>query len=156
MDQLFEIPLGEWADAFVDWLTAVFGGLFGLLGDGLRSLNDLVESGLTVAPWWLMIALLGLLALFVGSIIRHSAGGITIMIGLVLAPLVLALFMATESLHSVRDFLFEYSFPSQLGVFYDSTLSGSGPRGWDPLWIMLGLAAVAGAGAYALLRNRDV
>lgn len=63
MDQLFEIPLGEWADAFVDWLTAVFGGLFGLLGDGLRSLNDLVESGLTVAPWWLMIALLGLLAL---------------------------------------------------------------------------------------------
>ena len=63
MDELFEIPLGEWADAFVDWLTAVFGGLFGLLGDGLRSLNDLVESGLTVAPWWLMIALLGLLAL---------------------------------------------------------------------------------------------
>ncbi|MER6333543.1 ABC transporter permease [Streptomyces sp. NPDC001034] len=104
----------------------------------------------------LYIALLGLLALLVGSMIRHSAGGITIMIGLVLAPLVLALFMATESLHSVRDFLFEYSFPSQLSVFYDNTLGASGPTGWDPLWIMMGLTAAAGAGAYVLLRNRDV
>ncbi|MEW2625601.1 ABC transporter permease [Streptomyces sp. NPDC048106] len=104
----------------------------------------------------LYIALLGLLALFVGSVIRHSAGGITIMIGLVLAPLVLALFMATDSLHPVRDFLFEYSFPSQLSVLYDNTLSGSGPTGWDPLWIIVGLAAAAGAGAYALLRVRDV
>ena len=40
MDQLFEIPLGEWADAFVDWLTAVFGGLFGVfaLGGGFSRL----------------------------------------------------------------------------------------------------------------------
>ncbi|MFJ6669301.1 MULTISPECIES: ABC transporter permease [unclassified Streptomyces] len=126
-----------------------------LSGSGTKSPSggDWLKATVGVS---LYMALLGLLALFVGSMIRHSAGGITIMIGLVLAPLVLALFMATESLHSVRDFLFEYSFPSQLGVFYDSTLSGSGPRNWDPLWIMLGLAAVAGAGAYALLRNRDV
>ncbi|MGW4566669.1 ABC transporter permease [Streptomyces sp. NPDC004561] len=102
------------------------------------------------------IALLGLLSLLVGSIIRHSAGGITIMIGAVLAPLVIALFMATSTLHKVQEFLFEYSIPSQLGVFYDNTLSGSGPTGWEPLWIMLGLTAAAYAGAFALLQKRDV
>ncbi|MER6343984.1 ABC transporter permease subunit [Streptomyces sp. NPDC001595] len=104
----------------------------------------------------LYVALLGLLSLIVGSIIRHSAGAITIMIGAVLAPLVLALFMFSASLQDLRDFLFEYSIPNQLGVFYANSLSESGPSGWDPLWIMLGVTAVAFAGAYVLLERRDV
>lgn len=102
------------------------------------------------------VALLGLLSLAVGSIIRHSAGAITIMIGAVLAPLVIALFMFSESLSGVRDALFEYSIPSQLSVFYANSLSESGPSGWDPLWIMLGVTAVAFAGAFVLLEKRDV
>ncbi|KJK36912.1 ABC transporter [Streptomyces variegatus] len=104
----------------------------------------------------LYIALLGLLSLIVGSIIRHSAGAITIMIGAVLAPLVIALFMFSESLQKVRDALFEYSIPNQLSVFYANSLSQSGPSGWDPLWIILGVTAVAFAGAFALLEKRDV
>ncbi|MFD5482634.1 ABC transporter permease subunit [Streptomyces hawaiiensis] len=104
----------------------------------------------------LYIALLGLLSLLVGSIIRHSAGAITIMIGAVLAPLVIALFMFSESLQKVRDALFEYSIPNQLSVFYANSLSQSGPSGWDPLWIILGVTAVAFAGAFALLEKRDV
>ncbi|MCK8434757.1 ABC transporter permease subunit [Streptomyces sp. D2-8] len=104
----------------------------------------------------LYIALLGLLSLLVGSIIRHSAGAITIMIGTVLAPLVIALFMFSESLEGVRDALFEYSIPNQLSVFYANSLSQSGPSGWDPLWIILGATAVAFAGAFALLEKRDV
>ncbi|MFD7243324.1 ABC transporter permease [Streptomyces massasporeus] len=107
----------------------------------------------------LYIALLGLLSLLIGSIIRHSAGAITIMIGTVLAPLVIALFMFSESLQGVRDALFEYSIPSQLSVFYANTLntaSESGPSGWDPLWIILGATAVAFAGAFALQEKRDV
>ncbi|WP_251094967.1 ABC transporter permease [Streptomyces sp. Caat 7-52] len=104
----------------------------------------------------LYIALLGLLSLLIGSVIRHSAGAITIMIGVLLAPLVLALFMATESLSNVRDWLFEYSIPNQLSVFYANSLSESGPSGWDPLWIILGLTAAVYAGAYALLHSRDV
>ncbi|MEU9989948.1 ABC transporter permease [Streptomyces sp. NPDC007971] len=104
----------------------------------------------------LYIALLGLLSLLIGSIIRHSAGAITIMIGAVLAPLVIALFMNASSLQSVQKALLEYSIPSQMGVFYDNTLSQSGPSGWDPVWIMLGVTAAAYAGAYALLQNRDV
>ncbi|MET8569616.1 ABC transporter permease subunit [Streptomyces sp. NPDC004783] len=104
----------------------------------------------------LYVALLGLLSLAVGSVIRHSAGAITLMIGAVLAPLVIALFMFAESLQDVRDALFEYSIPNQMSVFYTSSLTESGPSGWDPLWIMLGVTAAALAGAYALLRSRDV
>ncbi|MFG2551933.1 ABC transporter permease subunit [Streptomyces sp. NPDC048581] len=104
----------------------------------------------------LFIALLGLLSLVVGSIIRHSAGAITIMIGVVLAPLVIAMFMFSESLRDLQQALIEYSIPNQLSVFYSQSLSESGPSGWDPLWIMLGVTAAAFAGAYALLEKRDV
>ncbi|MFJ5263884.1 ABC transporter permease subunit [Streptomyces sp. NPDC088387] len=104
----------------------------------------------------LYIALLGLLSLIIGSVIRHSAGAITIMIAAVLAPLVIALFMFSESLQGVRDALFEYSIPNQMSVFYANSLSETGPSGWDPLWIVLGITAVAFAGAYALLEKRDV
>ncbi|MFE9019560.1 ABC transporter permease subunit [Streptomyces sp. NPDC007808] len=104
----------------------------------------------------LYIALLGLLSLVVGSIIRHSAGAITIMIGVLLAPMVIALFMFSESLKDVQEALLEYSIPNQLSVFYSQSLSDSGPSGWDPLWIMLGVTAAAFAGAYALLEKRDV
>lgn len=106
----------------------------------------------------LYIALLGLLSLLVGSIVRHSAGAITIMIGAMLAPLVIALFMFASSLEKVRTALFEYSIPSQLAVFYSNSLSdaGGGPHGWDPLWIILGVTAAAFGGAWALLEKRDV
>ncbi|MBC9727362.1 ABC transporter permease subunit [Streptomyces sp. TRM68367] len=104
----------------------------------------------------LYVALLGLLSLAVGSMIRHSAGAITIMIGALLAPLVLALFMFSASLEDVRQALFEYSIPNQLSVFYANSLTRSGPSGWDPLWIILGVTAVAFAGAFALLEKRDV
>jgi ABC-type transport system involved in multi-copper enzyme maturation permease subunit len=102
------------------------------------------------------IAMLGLLSLIIGSIIRHSAGAITIMIGVVLAPLVIALFMFAETLSGLREALFEYSIPNQLSVFYANSLTESGPSGWDPVWIILGVTAAAFAGALALLNQRDV
>ncbi|GFH35666.1 ABC transporter permease subunit [Streptomyces pacificus] len=104
----------------------------------------------------LFVALLGLLSLGVGALIRHSAGAITIMIGVVLLPLVLALFMFSESLREVQEFLLEYSIPSQLGVLYDTPVTGQGPSGWEPLWIMAGLAGAALAAAYLALDRRDV
>ncbi|MEU7722643.1 ABC transporter permease subunit [Streptomyces tibetensis] len=126
-----------------------------LEGDGARSPSggEWLKGTVGIS---LYIALLGLLSLLVGSIIRHSAGAITIMIGAVLAPLVIALFMFSESLQGVRDALFEYSIPNQLSVFYANSLSQSGPSGWDPLWIILGVTAVAFAGAFVLQEKRDV
>ncbi|MFF5103204.1 ABC transporter permease [Streptomyces sp. NPDC000134] len=104
----------------------------------------------------LYLALLGLVSLAVGSIIRHSAGAITIMIGVLLAPLVIALFMFTDSLKDVQQALFEYSIPNQLSIFYANSLSESGPSGWDPVWMVLVAAAAVFGAAYALLERRDV
>ncbi|WP_149547686.1 ABC transporter permease subunit [Streptomyces marokkonensis] len=104
----------------------------------------------------LYLALLGTLSLAIGSVIRHSAGAITIMIGAVLAPLVIALFMFSSSLEDVQQALFEYSIPNQMSIFYANSLSESGPSGWDPLWIMLVATGAALGGAFALLEKRDV
>ncbi|MBT2428759.1 ABC transporter permease [Streptomyces sp. ISL-112] len=104
----------------------------------------------------LYIAALGLVSLAVGAIIRHSAGAITVMIAVVLLPLVLALFMFTDSLRGLQRFLFEYSIPNQLGALYGSTVTETGPSGWEPLLLMLGVAAVALGGAYLALDRRDV
>ncbi|MCX4548141.1 ABC transporter permease subunit [Streptomyces sp. NBC_01387] len=104
----------------------------------------------------LYVALLGLLALAVGSLIRHSAGAITVMLGLLLLPLVLALFMFSDSLATLREKLFEYSIPNQLSAFYDTSVANSGPSGWEPLWILLGVTAVVYGAALAVLNQRDV
>ncbi|MFE9558499.1 ABC transporter permease [Streptomyces sp. NPDC006692] len=104
----------------------------------------------------LYVAMIGLLALAVGALIRHSAGSITIMIGVVLLPLVLALFMFSDALSGVRKFLMEYSIPSQLSAFYGVSVSNSGPSGWEPLWIIAGITALALGGAFLSLNSRDV
>ncbi|MFJ2025444.1 ABC transporter permease [Streptomyces sp. NPDC087897] len=104
----------------------------------------------------LYVAALGLLALGVGAIVRHSAGAITIMIGVVLLPLVLALFMFAEDLRGLQRFLIDYSIPNQLGGLYGTTMTSTGPTGWEPVLLMLGLAAVVLSGAVAVLNRRDV
>lgn len=130
---------------------------------GALQLSIIDQGSATGKEWFratvgvgLYVAVLGLLSLAVGTLIRHSAGAITIMIGVVLLPLVLAMFMFSESLADLRQALFEYSIPNQLGVFYDNSVTDSGPAGWDPLWIMLGVTAAAMAGAFAALNARDV
>lgn len=104
----------------------------------------------------LYVATLGLLSLAVGALVRHSAGAVTIMIGLVLLPLVLAMFMFAESLADVQLFLLQYSIPSQLGALYGAAVAESGPTGWQPLWIMMAITAVALAGAFVSTESRDV
>ncbi|MBF6045906.1 ABC transporter permease [Streptomyces sp. NRRL B-1677] len=105
----------------------------------------------------LFVGLLGIISLAVGTLLRHSAGAITVMLGLVLAPLVVAMFMYTESLSSVRKALFEYSIPMLLSVFYGASgeSSATSLSGWDPLWVIAIAAAVALGGAYASLLKRD-
>ncbi|MFD6532567.1 ABC transporter permease subunit [Streptomyces sp. NPDC060184] len=127
--------------------TAVLGG--GSAASGADWLRATVGVGLYTG-------LLGLLSLAVGTIVRHSAGAITIMIGVVLLPLVLALFMAVEQLNRLREFLFEYSIPSQIAALYDSSVSDSGPSGWDSVAIMFLLTAVVFGGAHLALERRDV
>ncbi|WP_406158411.1 ABC transporter permease [Streptomyces sp. NBC_01005] len=135
-------------------MTALVGVLqTALIDSAAPSGDDWLRATVGVG---LYTAALGLLSLAVGALIRHSAGAITIMIGVVLLPLVLAMFMFTDSLNGLRMALFEYSIPNQLSAFYSTSVAESGPSGWDPLWIMLGVAAVALLGAYAALDRRDV
>ncbi|MEU6327806.1 ABC transporter permease [Streptomyces sp. NPDC047049] len=104
----------------------------------------------------LFVAMIGLLSLAVGALLRHSAGAITLMIGVYLLPLVLAIFMQAESLKDIQIWLLEYALPSQLGVMFSSNLVNTGPSGWDPLWIVTGLTAVTLGAAYAVINKRDV
>ncbi|MHC0431032.1 ABC transporter permease [Streptomyces sp. O3] len=139
-------------------ITTVMAAVVGVLQ------NAIVDSGTSTGEDWLRatvgvglyVASLGLVSLAVGALVRHSAGAITIMIGVVLVPLVVALFLFVESMEKVRTALFEYSIPSQIGVLYSNTVTDSGPQGWTPLWIMLGAAVVALGGAFAALESRDV
>lgn len=139
-------------------ITTVTTGVVGVLQTAM--LDGAAPSG---SDWLratvgvgLYIATLGLLSLALGALIRHSAGAITIMIAVVLLPLVLAMFMFSETLADLQQALFEYSIPSQLSAFYGESMTTSGPTGWEPLWIILGVTAVAMAGAFASLDRRDV
>ncbi|MFE2022179.1 ABC transporter permease subunit [Streptomyces sp. NPDC059499] len=139
-------------------ITTVTTGIVGvlqtaMLDGGTPSGSDWLRATVGVG---LYIATLGLLSLALGALIRHSAGAITIMIAVVLLPLVLAMFMFSETLADLQKALFEYSIPSQLSAFYGESMTSSGPTGWDPLWIILGVTAVAMAGAFASLDRRDV
>ncbi|MCH0538109.1 ABC transporter permease subunit [Streptomyces sp. MUM 203J] len=138
----------------------------------VSALTGLIQTGLvqhagtpTLSHWiratvgvGLFMALLGLLSLAVGTMLRHSAGAITAMIGLVLLPFVLVIGLYADSLSGLRSWLVEYSIPAQLSILYGSDGSGfdGHPSGWDPLWIMGGLTAAAMAGAYVSLTRRDV
>ncbi len=129
-------------------------------------LSDQVTLKPTGAEWLratvgvsLYVALTGLVSLAVGQLVRHSAGAITIMLGVLLLPYVMAMFMFSEGLSDLRSVLIEYSIPTQLIGLYipDSGLDaiGDGPTGWIPLAIIGGAAVVALGGAYASLLKRD-
>ncbi len=134
-------------------VALILSGMLGGQGGAEPSGTDWFKATVGVS---LYVAVLGLLALAVGALLRHSAGAITIMIGLVLLPLVLAMFMMAESLSDLREWLFEYSIPNQLGTMYSNTVTMSGPSGWEPLWIMAGVTAVVLGGAFVALNQRDV
>ncbi|MFE3824380.1 ABC transporter permease subunit [Streptomyces sp. NPDC059092] len=104
----------------------------------------------------LYLAMLGLLAMAIGALVRHSAGAITVMIGLVLLPLVLAMFMFAKPLRGVQEFLLAYSIPSQLVQLYGDAFNDAGPHGWSVLWLIAGMTAIAMAAAYFSLERRDV
>ncbi|MFE4213210.1 ABC transporter permease subunit [Streptomyces sp. NPDC056844] len=139
-------------------ITTVTTGIVGVLQTAM------LDGATPDAGFWvrstvgigLYVATLGLLSLALGAIIRHSAGAITIMIALVLLPLVLAMFMFSPTLARVQQALFEYSIPNQLGAMYDVSVTASGPTGWEPLFIVLGVTAVAMGGALLSLDRRDV
>ncbi|MFI9050164.1 ABC transporter permease [Streptomyces sp. NPDC053427] len=106
----------------------------------------------------LYVSVLGLLALAVGSLLRHSAGAISAMFGVVLLPMLLAVFMlGANSLKWLTEALINYSVPNSLATLYGIPFLGeSGPQGWNPLWILAGVTAVVLGAAFAVQERRDV
>ncbi|WP_370414939.1 ABC transporter permease subunit [Streptomyces fradiae] len=127
---------------------------------------SMVDAATPTAGEWLratvgvglFLSLLGLLGMGIGAIVRHSAGAITVMIGLLLLPLVAAMFMFSEALRSLQAALLTYALPSQMIALYSETapFDGKGPAGWEPVLILFALTAAVLGGAFALLNSRDV
>ncbi|GHF50789.1 ABC transporter [Streptomyces mashuensis] len=133
--------------------------LVGLVDQAL--VGPLAERAPTAEEWLrttlgvsVYVSLLGVLALAVGALLRHSAAAITVMLGVVLLPLVMSMFMYSNSLSDVREALIEYSVPSQLTALYGVHMM-DGPSGWEPLLVIGVLTAAALGGAYAALSRRD-
>ena len=121
-----------------------------------------VHSGVSDAPWQgtvfkgaLYVSLLGVLSLALGSILRHSAGAITTMLGLVLVPAILPAFLLmSESTAEIGRKMAEYNAPSSLATIFEVD-NGSG-HGAAQMWLLVVITAVAVGAAFALLERRDV
>lgn len=126
-----------------------------VIKDGLTAASGSEWLGATVGVG-LYVALLGLLALAVGTLLRHSAGAITTMMGVVLLPLLVAIFLPS-SLESTRDSLVKYSSPNSLASLYHVPMIGSdNQNGGLQLVVLACVTAVALGAAYATLASRDV
>ncbi|MDT0341392.1 ABC transporter permease [Streptomyces litchfieldiae] len=130
-------------------------------------LEDSIENGKLVATsgHWLgatvgaslYVSLLGLLGLGVGGLLRHSAGAITTMLGVVLLPLLTALFMVGEGLSSFREKLIEYSPLNGLATLFRIPIEGeAGDTGWPLLGLLAGVTLAVLIAAYARLTTTDV
>ncbi len=132
---------------------------------GQSPLTDSVVDGrlVTNAGEWLgatvgaglFVALLGLLALAVGAMMRHTAGAVTTMLGVVLLPIIVSLFMFGESTRALRKNLQGYSPLNGLASLYRVPLQGDG-HGWMLLGLLAAVTAAALIAAYGLMTKRDV
>ncbi|MEU5103116.1 MULTISPECIES: ABC transporter permease [unclassified Streptomyces] len=103
----------------------------------------------------LYVSLLGLLSLAVGSMLRHSAGAITAMLGVVLLPAILPAFlMMSSSLQTLGEKMQKYSSPQSLAALFQ--VDDSLGTGWSQVGMLAGITAAAFIAAYALLEKRDV
>jgi hypothetical protein len=126
-----------------------------VLKDGLTTASGSEWLAATVGAG-LYVALLGLLALAAGTLLRHSAGAVSAMMGVVLLPLIVALFLP-GSLDSTRDALVKYSAPNALACLYRIPMIGSeNQNGSVQLTVLACVTAAALVAAYATVNARDV
>jgi ABC-2 type transport system permease protein len=101
------------------------------------------------------LALIGLFALGVGTMLRHSAGAITAVLGIMLVPSIFGGFIPGK----FGDWVVDYS-PMMLLIKMvapaDDADLGGGLGPWPGMVLMACYAAAALAGAAALIKSRDV
>ena len=142
---LKDLPVPQFYDHASDGPNVVGGHVVASGGDWL---------GATVGAG-LFVALLGLLSLAVGAMLRHTAGAVTTMLGVVLLPIIVSLFLFTDGTRTLRKELQEYSPLNGLASLYRMPLQGDG-HGWMLLGLLAAVTLGALIGAYGLLTKRDV
>ena len=75
LDLEFRIPLGDWIDAAVDWLTSTFDQVFELVKVVLLALFDALETLLNGPPNWVVAVVLGAAALWAKGL-RFGLGAV--------------------------------------------------------------------------------
>lgn len=127
----------------------------GLATEAMHNGGEGEAWGGTVVMGALYVSLLGVLALAVGSMLRHSAGAITAMLGLVLVPAILPAFLLlSESMQAIGEKMLEYNAPNSLARIFQ--LDSENGNGGAQLGLLAGVTAAAIAGAFVLLDRRDV
>ncbi|MBF4133963.1 ABC transporter permease [Streptomyces albidoflavus] len=113
--------------------------------------------GTSVLLGSLYVSLLGVLGLAVGSTLRHSAGAITAMLGVVLVPAIMPAFlMISPALRGIGETMLEYNAPNALSALFGTAVYDGRAGGVPQLLALLGITLVAVAGAFLLLEKRDV
>ncbi|MFF7882841.1 ABC transporter permease [Streptomyces sp. NPDC007896] len=140
----------------VAFTVSVFSiGLVGLMTSAMHNGSSHVSWGGTVIKGALYVSLLGVLSLAVGSMLRHSAGAITTMLGLVLVPAILPAFlMMSQSMRTIGEKMQEYAAPNALARVF--ALDNGNGSGGAQLGLLAGVTAAAIAAAFVLLERRDV
>ncbi|MFB2579726.1 ABC transporter permease [Herbiconiux sp. P15] len=148
-----------WAKAIVFSVTSFVVGLVSVFASAAVNWGLLDARGVSLSPFDIEVwphlvgaagylALLGLIAFFVGALIRHTAGGIAAAMGLILVvPSVLA-FISAEWVTVLSQWL-----PSSVGqgLFFASDVF----EPWQALLVMLGWIAVVATPAAVQLKRRD-
>ncbi|MEV8530960.1 ABC transporter permease [Streptomyces sp. NPDC051211] len=109
----------------------------------------------------LYVTLLGVLALAVGALVRHSAGGIAVMLGVVTLPPVLgAMLSVWEATSGIGSTVLNFSAPVALvqlfGVPGDASQGQPIPSDLAQLTLLVLITAAATAGSYVVVGRRDV
>ncbi|MFF2850591.1 ABC transporter permease [Streptomyces sp. NPDC058001] len=130
-------------------------GFVGLATAGMHSGSSDRDWIGTVFKGALYVSLLGVLAIAVGSMLRHSAGAITAMLGVVLVPAIMPAFlMISQSTRNIGEKMMDYNAPNSLAKIFQLDTGSS--NGTPQLVLLLVVTGAAIAGAYVLLERRDV
>ncbi|MFE9257509.1 ABC transporter permease [Streptomyces sp. NPDC006879] len=104
----------------------------------------------------LYVTLLGVLGLALGTMLRHSAGTLTTMMGVLLGPFMMsAMLMPWTATQPIGEAIFRFSPPVALSLLFGMPVSGSG-SGLGQLLLLVVLCGAAVTASYVVLRRRDV
>jgi ABC-type transport system involved in multi-copper enzyme maturation permease subunit len=147
-------------------LASFFAGQSILPGNGFTTANGYPPASLGDGPTLravvgsaLYLALLALLSLGVGAVLRHTAGAVSTLLGLLFVPLIALTFLPDNLWKPVQRFA-----PMTAGLAVQSTVGSleliAGRAGepispWAGLGILCAYAAVALLAAFGLINRRD-